>query len=145
VVGVVAQTEVAVTFDASASKVWNFIRNLKALTGCLAGAEEISILDDRTVEFTIKRKIGVVPLALRLRSMVSIEDPPHRLYMIAQGEHVNIAVDVTLTEEQGSTKFRANISVTALGPLKAIIESIFRQRSEEEAKEFAHCLKEHLQ
>ena len=134
------QREEKFSVNASPDDLWTFIRDFEALCGCIPGVERINLVDDRTVELTVKEKIGVVPLIVDLSGRIEAEDPPRSLQAVATAEHLNMAIDVALQGTGTGTEITAVFEVAGEGPLKAIVDRLFERRATERAAEFANIL-----
>jgi carbon monoxide dehydrogenase subunit G len=99
-------------------------------------------VDDRTVELTVKEKIGVVPLFVDLKAQIETEDPPHSLHGVATAEHLTMEIDVALQGTATGTEVTAQFDVAGEGPLKPIVDRLFERRATERAAEFAVILEE---
>jgi hypothetical protein len=134
------QREEKFSVNASPDDLWTFIRDFEALCGCIPGVERINLVDDRTVELTVKEKIGVVPLIVDLSGRIEAEDPPRSLQAVATAEHLTMAIDVALQGTGTGTEITAVFEVAGEGPLKAIVDRLFERRATERAAEFAEIL-----
>ncbi len=136
------QREEKFSVNASPDDLWTFIRDFEALCGCIPGVERIKLVDDLTVELTVKEKIGVVPLIVDLVGRIEAEDPPNSLHAVATAEHLTMEIDVALQETANGTGITAVFEVNGEGPLKPIVDRLFERRATERAAEFAEILVE---
>ena len=136
------QREEKLTVNASPDDLWAFIRDFASLCSCIPGVERINKVDDKTVELTVKEKIGVVPLTVDLTAQIESEDPPHRLHGVATAEHLSMEIDVALQATATGTEVTAQFDVAGEGPLKPIVDRLFERRATERAAEFAVILEE---
>jgi carbon monoxide dehydrogenase subunit G len=136
--------EVQFTVNAAPADLWKFIRDFDSLCSCIPGVEQIRPVDDRTVELTVREKVGVVPLIVNLRAQIETEDPPHRLHAVARAEHLTMEIDVALRDAGPVTELRAHFKVAGEGQLKAIVDRLFERRATERAAQFADCLEKHF-
>jgi 2-furoyl-CoA dehydrogenase large subunit len=134
--------EEKLTVNASPDDLWTFIRDFASLCSCIPGVERINKVDDRTVELTVKEKIGVVPLFVDLKAQIETEDPPHSLHGVATAEHLTMEIDVALQGTATGTEVTAQFDVAGEGPLKPIVDRLFERRATERAAEFAVILEE---
>lgn len=134
------QREARFTVTASAAELWRFIRDFESLCTCIPGVERIARLDDRSVELTVKEKVGVVPLIVDLTARIDAEDPPHSLHAVAKAEHLTMEIDVALTESGAQTELRSLFKVVGEGPLKPVVDRLFERRATERTAQFAECL-----
>jgi len=130
-------------FDVSArpQEVWRFLRDFEALCSCIPGVERIHVLDDKTVELTVREKIGIVPMILALRAEIDSEDPPHRLHAIAKAQHLTMDIVVSLHETGSGTEMVSVFDVKGEGQMKPIVNRLFEKRATERSAQFAECLK----
>jgi carbon monoxide dehydrogenase subunit G len=128
--------------NASLDDLWTFIRDFESLCSCIPGVERINLVDDRTVELTVKEKIGVVPLIVDLTAQIEIEDPPNRLHSVATAEHLTMELDVALQQTGAGTEITAQFEVAGEGPLKPIVDRLFERRATERAAQFADILEQ---
>ena len=128
--------------NASPEDLWNFIRDFESLCACIPGVERINQVDDRSLELTVKEKVGIVPLIVDLTAQVEAEDPPHRLRGVATAKHLDMEMDVSLRGIGTGTEITAQFEVSGEGPLKPIVDRLFERRATERAAEFAKILEE---
>ena len=136
------QREARFTVNAPPGELWRFIRDFESLCTCIPGVERITVVDDRTVELTVREKIGVVPLIVDLRAQIDTEDAPHRLHATAKAEHLTIAIDVTLRATASGTELLSLFDVKGEGQLKAIVDRLFERRATERTAQFAESLQQ---
>lgn len=134
--------EARFTVNAPPEELWRFIRDFESLCTCIPGVERITVVDDRTVELTVREKIGVVPLIVDLRAQIDTEDPPRRLHATAKAEHLTIAIDVTLQATASGTELLSLFDVRGEGQLKAIVDRLFERRATERTAQFAQSLQQ---
>lgn len=126
--------------NAPPQELWKFIRDFEALCTCIPGVERIHLVDDRTVDLTVREKIGVVPMILELRAQIESEQPPHGLRAVAQAEHLRMEIDVALREQGAATELLTVFDVKGEGQLKAIVDRLFERRATERTAQFAESL-----
>jgi carbon monoxide dehydrogenase subunit G len=136
------EREVTFAVNASAEELWRFIRDFESLCSCIPGVERINRVDDRTVELTVKEKVGVVPLIVDLTAHIETEDPPRSLHAVAKAEHLTMAIDVALEETASGTALRSLFKVRGEGPLKPVVDRLFDRRATERAAQFADSLEQ---
>ena len=132
--------EATFAVNAPPEALWRFIRDFHSLCTCIPGVERIAVLDDRTAEFTVKEKVGVVPLIMTLKARIEAEEPPHKLKASARAEHLTMAIDVTLRAIASGTELTSCFDVQGEGQLKAIVDRLFERRATERTAQFAACL-----
>jgi carbon monoxide dehydrogenase subunit G len=138
----VPQREASFTVNAPPEDLWRFIRDFESLCTCIPGVERISVVDERTVDLTVREKVGVVPLIVDLRAQIDSEDPPHQLHATAKAEHLTMAIDVTLTASASGTELLTLFDVRGEGQLKAIVDRLFERRATERTAQFADALQQ---
>lgn len=136
------QREARFTVNAPPGELWRFIRDFESLCACIPGVERIAVVDERTVDLTVREKIGVVPLIVDLRAQIESEDPPHRLHATARAEHLTMAIDVALQASASGTELLARFDVRGEGQLKAIVDRLFERRATERTAQFADSLQQ---
>ncbi|KPK07822.1 MAG: hypothetical protein AMJ64_05575 [Betaproteobacteria bacterium SG8_39] len=136
------EREVTFAVNASPGELWRFIRDFESLCTCIPGVERINRVDDRTVELTVKEKVGVVPLIVDLTARIESEDPPRSLHAVAKAEHLTMAIDVALQETASGTELRSLFKVRGEGPLKPVVDRLFDRRATERAAQFADSLEQ---
>lgn len=136
------QREERFSVNASPDDLWTFIRDFESLCSCIPGVERINLVDHRSVELTVKEKVGVVPLIVDLTGRIETEDPPHSLHAVATAEHLTMEIDVALQGIGTGTEITAVFEVAGEGPLKPIVDRLFERRATERAAEFADILVE---
>ena len=134
------QREATFTVNASPHELWQFLRDFEALCGCIPGVERLKIIDERTAQFAVREKVGVVPLIVELRAQIESEDPPRKLHAVARGQHVLISIDVALQPAGGGTQLSSLFDVKGEGPLKPVVDRLFEKRATERTAQFAETL-----
>jgi len=136
--------EARFSVKAPPDELWKFIRDFRSLCTCIPGVERIDVVDGRTVELTVKEKVGVVPLVVDLTAQIDSEEPPRRLHATAKGEHVTMAIDVSLSRTAEGTELVSRFDVRGDGPLKPVVDRLFERRATERTAQFAACLEQHF-
>ncbi|HTL26405.1 MAG TPA: SRPBCC domain-containing protein [Burkholderiales bacterium] len=134
------QREATFSVNAPPAEVWNFIRDFEALCTCIPGVESIHVLDDRTVELTVKEKVGAVPIIVKLTARIESENAPTALRAVAVAEHLTMQIDVALRADGSGTELCSRFDVKGEGPLKPIVDHLFERRAAERTAQFAECL-----
>lgn len=134
------EREAKFTVNASPLEAWRFIRDFESLCSCIPGVEAIKMVDDRTVELTVREKVGVVPLIVNLTAHIDSEEPPHRLHATAKAEHLTMEIEVALQATASGTELLGLIKVKGEGPLKPIVDRLFEKRATGRAAQFAESL-----
>ena len=134
------QREATFTVNASPQELWKFLRDFELLCGCIPGVERLKVIDARTAEFTVKEKVGVVPLMVDLKAQIESEEPPSKLHAVARGQHVVISIDVALQPMGGGTQMTTLFDVKGEGPLKPVVDRLFDRRATERTTQFAETL-----
>lgn len=132
--------EAQFTVHASPEELWRFIRDFESLCTCIPGVEGLKRIDDRTAEFTVEEKVGVVPLRVALTARIDAETPPQALHAVARAQHVDIEIDVRLKRIESGTELTTLFQVAGRGPLKPVVDRLFERRATERAAQFADCL-----
>lgn len=132
--------EATFAVNAPPGELWKFLRDFEALCGCIPGVERLRVIDQRTAEFAVKEKVGVVPLIVDLRAQIESEDPPKALRAVARGQHVLITIDVALQPSAGATQLTTLFDVKGEGPLKPVVDRLFEKRATERTAQFAETL-----
>ncbi len=126
--------------NAPPEALWRFLRDFESLCACIPGVERIRVLDDETVELTVKEKVGVVPLIVNLTASIDAEEPPRRLHATARAEHLSMAIEVLLAPAAAGTELRSLFEVEGKGPLKPVVDRLFEKRADERSAQFAATL-----
>jgi carbon monoxide dehydrogenase subunit G len=134
--------ETRFSVNAAPETLWRFIRDFEALCTCVPGVERVVPIDERTVDLTVREKVGVIPMVLTLRATIESEDPPRRLKATARAEHLTMGIEVTLEPGASGTELRGVFDVTGTGQLKPIVDRLFEKRADERALQFAQCLEQ---
>jgi carbon monoxide dehydrogenase subunit G len=134
------QRESRFSVNAPPEELWKFLRDFESLCTCIPGVERIEVLDERNAQLTVKEKVGVIPLIVDLKASIDAEEPPRRLHATAKGEHVTIAIDVSLERHAGGTELVSLFDVKGDGPLKPVVDRLFERRATERTAQFAECL-----
>ena len=134
------QREARFSVKAAPEELWKFLRDFHSLCSCIPGIERINVIDARTAELTVKEKVGVIPLIVDLRAEIDSEEPPRRLHATARGEHVTIAIEVSLQGGPEGTELVSVFDVKGDGPLKPVVDRLFEKRATERTAQFAESL-----
>lgn len=135
------QREAKFSVDAEPAEVWRFIRDFESLCTCIPGVENIHVLDANSVELTVKEKVGVVPMIVKLTARIESEDPPAELHAVAVADHLTMQIDVALRADGPGTELSSRFNVKGEGPLKAIVDRLFEKRATERSAQFAESLR----
>lgn len=125
---------------AAPQALWAFLRDFEALCTCIPGVEHIEVLDGTSAVLTVREKLGVVPLVVRLTARIDDEVPPERLRATATAEHLTMAIEVTLRAGDSGTQLQSVFDVRGEGPMKPIVDRLFEKRATERSEQFAACL-----
>jgi carbon monoxide dehydrogenase subunit G len=134
------QREAKFAVTALPDEVWRFIRDFESLCTCIPGVVIVTQVDDTTAELTVREKVGVVPLTVKLLAKIDAEDPPYSLHSTASAEHLDIEIDVRLNSIASGTELATLFRVAGKGQLKPIVDRLFEKRATERAAQFAACL-----
>ena len=134
------QREARFSVNAAPGELWKFLRDFHSLCSCIPGVERVNVIDARTAELTVKEKVGVIPLIVDLRAEIDSEEPPRRLHATAKGEHVTIAIEVSLQRTASGTELVSVFDVRGDGPLKPVVDRLFEKRATERTAQFAESL-----
>jgi carbon monoxide dehydrogenase subunit G len=132
--------EARFSVQAPPQELWRFLRDFHALCTCIPGVERIKVLDERNAEVTVKEKVGVVPLIVKLKATIESEQPPRRLHAVAKAEHLLMDIELALQAIPNGTELQSVFDVKGTGPLKAIVDRLFEKRATERTAQFAACL-----
>jgi carbon monoxide dehydrogenase subunit G len=132
--------EAQFSVHASPEDLWRFIRDFESLCTCSPGVAGLKRIDDRTAEFTVEEKVGVVPLRVALTARIDAEDPPRGLHAVARAQHLDIEIDVRLRRIESGTELTTVFQVAGRGPLKPVVDRLFERRATERSAQFADCL-----
>lgn len=134
--------EATFAVNASPDALWRFIRDFDTLCSCIPGVERVHRVDARTVELTVKEKVGVVPLVVDLTARIVAENPPHSLHAVATAEHLTMEIDVALRGSASGSELTTLFQVSGQGPLKPIVDRLFERRATERTEQFGAALGE---
>ena len=134
------QREARFAVSAAPAEVWRFIRDFESLCTCIPGVEHIRVLDGRSAELTVKEKVGVVPLIVKLMARIESEEPPRKLHAVAHADHLTMSIAVELRADGAGTELVGHFDVKGEGPLKPIVDRLFEKRATERTEQFAECL-----
>ena len=132
--------EAKFSVNAQPEELWKFLRDFESLCTCIPGVERIQVIDHNSAEFTVKEKVGVIPMIVNLKARIESEDPPYRLHAVAIAEHLTMAIDVALRATSSGTELTSVFDVKGTGQLKAIVDRLFEKRATERTAQFAECL-----
>lgn len=134
------QREARFSVAAPPEALWCFIRDFEALCRCIPGIEQLEIVDQRTARFTVREKIGVVPLIVELTARIESESPPRQLLALATAEHLTMRIAVALAGDGARTTMTTRFEVQGVGPLKPVVDRLFERRATERTEQFANSL-----
>jgi carbon monoxide dehydrogenase subunit G len=136
----VPRSEAKFAVNARPEELWQFLRDFESLCACIPGVERVRVVDARTVELTVKEKVGVVPLTVDLTARIESEEPPRCLRAMAKAEHLTMAIEVALEPAGAGTELASVFDVEGEGPLKPVVDRLFEKRAAERAAQFAETL-----
>lgn len=126
--------------NAAPEALWRFLRDFESLCACIPGVERIRVVDPRTVELTVRERIGAVPLVVDLTARIEEEDPPRRLRAVATAKHLTMAMDVELRRAGAGAELVSAFEVKGERPMKPVVDRLFERRAAERAAQFAATL-----
>jgi carbon monoxide dehydrogenase subunit G len=126
--------------NAAPEALWRFLRDFESLCACIPGVERVRVVDPRTVELTVRERIGAVPLVVDLIARIEEEEPPRRLRAVATAKHLTMAMDVALRPTGAGAELVSAFEVKGEGPMKPVVDRLFERRAAERAAQFAVTL-----
>jgi hypothetical protein len=136
----VPRSEAKFAVNARPEELWQFLRDFESLCACIPGVERVRVVDARTVELTVKEKVGVVPLTVDLTARIESEEPPDWLRATASAQHLTMRIEVSLAAVGSGTELVSVFDVRGEGQLKPIVDRLFEKRAAERAAQFAETL-----
>jgi carbon monoxide dehydrogenase subunit G len=119
----------------SIGKVWDFFMDVRALSSCLPGCEQIETKDERTYVVNLRLKVAYVPINFRVRFDIIDINPPYFIRTIGRGEDDKKLNIVRLENlfllkkvELNRTEISYDVNVTIQGPLGKFAYPIFREK-----------------
>ncbi|MBI2372232.1 MAG: hypothetical protein HYV08_18720 [Deltaproteobacteria bacterium] len=144
-------------------EVWKFFNRVAELGACVPSCQSVEVLDEDTVDVTLRLSVGLIPLEGRARVAIVERVPPTRLrasgvsYLGDSLRQVTAALgpgetESTLTmtldlEDRNGTETQVGyaIEIEALGQLKRIYEAVIRGKRAKLEEEFLRNLGRVLQ
>src|SRR6266581_368034 len=122
---------------ASREKLYDFLMDVRSVSECVPGVEDVRELDRDHYQATLKLRVG--PIALRFEGKMSIveRDREHwRAVMRAEGSDrgaggaVNAAIEMTLHEESpNQTELLVKTDASVLGKLGEFGQPVMRKKA----------------
>ena len=137
---------------AEPQKVWDFLIDPKQMVGCVPGCTGVEQIGENTYRATMSVKVAYITFSATTEVAITRMDPPHELESTAKGEdkrlgsNFQLAARLRLTPQgDGQTQVAYRADVSLWGKLGTLGEPIFRQKATQTGREFAQCVKKHLE
>lgn len=134
-----------VVVQATPDKVWDFLMDIPAVSGCVPGVESFEKVDDDTFLGTLKVKVG--PIGVKLNGKVIVverdrENFRSRMDVQAAEKRLNSAVSAhaTLTlvpVSETETEVHIHTESSILGKLGEFGQAVMRRKADQIVGEFA--------
>jgi carbon monoxide dehydrogenase subunit G len=141
-----------ITIDAEAPRVWDFLLDVNAVSACMPGVENVTLVDDRTFDGIIAASVGPIAGKFLFRAHILESDPPRELTAEIDGTDSVTKSTVTgqmamrlepLAATQTALAYRASIDIH--GRLAILGEMVLRATAALMVEEFTKRLRRELE
>ena len=140
-----------VNIKASRQKVWEFLTDPHAVSGCAPGVESLEILIPEQ-KFRAVASVGLGSVKVRFATDVEwVElDAPNRAKMKAHGTAPGSAVDATsemllADGPDGSTEMQWSADVVVLGTIASLASRLMGSVTQKLTEQFFQCVKKEIE
>ena len=141
-----------VTIEAPASRVWDFMMDVPAVSACVPGIEEVTSVGDDAFDGILRVKVG--PIGVRLeghvrlvvkdreawRARMDVEATDRRI----RGSVKAVTIMQLTPREDGHTDLDIHTDASILGKLGQFGQAVLRRKAEQVMAEFAGNMSEAL-
>jgi carbon monoxide dehydrogenase subunit G len=130
---------------ASAATLWDFLMDIKAVSGCLPGVENVQEVDPDTYQANLKMRVG--PIGLKFDGRMKVVERDHqnrRAVMRAEGNDKGVGgavtanIVMTLVEQSpASTELIVKTDANVLGKLGEFGQPVMRKKADSMMQDFA--------
>jgi hypothetical protein len=141
------------TIRAPLQKVWDFFLDVKTMSHCLPGLEELRELDERNYEGTLKVKIG--PISANFQGRVTIAElspEAHHAAMTAAAKDPRVASSLNARMVMdmrevaiGETEVAIDTDLHVFGKLGQFGYWVFRKKANDMMEDFANRVRARLE
>jgi carbon monoxide dehydrogenase subunit G len=136
------------TLKAPIQEVWDFLMlDPTTLVSCIPGAEKMVAVDDKTLECTIKQRVGIISVKLQVTVTFTEVDPPTHLKFVGRGSALGGMGTATLESvadlrevAPGEVEVSYNANVSMVGRLATFGERIMRAKIDSTSLELTNNL-----
>ena len=144
--------ESSFSVQAPQQRVWDFLIDPTQMVACVPGCSKVEQVGENTYRATMTAKVAYITFSAATEVTITRMDPPRELESVARGEdkrlgsNVQISATLRLTpRDDGGTEVAYRADVSLWGKLGTLGEPIFRQKATQTGREFAQCVKKHLE
>ncbi|MFQ5970252.1 MAG: CoxG family protein [Nitrososphaerales archaeon] len=134
--------------NSEVENVWSFLTNLKEVTSCIPGLQNLQIETPTKFRGKIKPQFSFVKGKFNIESEVKVFREKEILTIAVRGSSIGasfeITMDITLSAIAG-TKIQTDVRLETFGLLKALPRSLIHQVVEDIATPMLSCIKEKLE
>jgi uncharacterized protein len=138
---------------ASPEKLWDFLMDIKAVSGCLPGVENVQEIDPDTYQANLKMRVGPIGLKFDGRMKVVERDVEnHRAVMRAEGNDKGVGgavtanIVMTLIEQSPTeTELVVKTDANVLGKLGEFGQPVMRKKADSMMQDFAKNISKQVQ
>lgn len=140
------------TVNAPVQKVWDFLMNFEALSGCIPGCEEVLQIDEKNFKIRVNVKVGPISGRFLIDAKILEMEPPRRVTSECKGEDKGLASMIKqknlldleeLSEGQTSVSYTSEVAL--YGKLGGLGHHVIQGKAKQMGAEFAQSIKSRLE
>jgi carbon monoxide dehydrogenase subunit G len=129
-------------------KVWNFLTDIKMVTGCIPYLEDLQIESPTKFTGKVKPPYSFIRGKFNMNSVIEKVQEKERLKIIVKGSAIGstfeITMHVVILPAEG-TKIQLDVEVKTFGLLKPVPKSLIYKAVDDIEKPMLSCIKERLE
>ncbi len=139
------------TVAAPLDRAWAYLRDVPAVAACVPGVQELTQLDARTYQGSLRVKVG--PLGFTLHGKLTEQerdDAAHAAVLLVNAEDrrlgsaVSATLRMRLRETEGGTAVSLETEANVLGKLGQFGQGVIKLAADNVLKQFVACAQQRL-
>lgn len=134
--------------DSDIESVWNFLNDIKQVTGCIPNLENLQIDTPTKFRGKIKPSFSFIKGKFKIESEVKGSRKKESLAIIVKGSSIGASFEITMDMSLSSvsgTKIQIDARIETSGLLKTLPKSLIQKVAEDIEAPMLGCIKEKLE
>jgi len=134
--------------DSDIESVWNFLNDIKQVTGCIPNLENLQIDTPTKFRGKIKPPFSFIKGKFKIESEVKGSKEKESLTIIVKGSSIGASFEITMyisISSVSGTKIQIGVKIETTGLLKTLPKSLIQKVAEDIEAPMLRCIKEKLE